>query len=110
MSTGPKAAWGGARTGAGRPRKTVAQQRIDQLLRTAKKYAKKHDKSVDDILLDVIYAVGAGADANLAQQIKAIQTFYAQTMPSQSELSSAFRCQCLGLAHVILRFIIGSRP
>lgn len=56
MSTGPKSGWGGRRPGSGRPRDTLTVEQVNALLRSAKKYAKKYGKTVDEILLDLIYS------------------------------------------------------
>ena len=55
MSTGPKSGWGGAREGSGRPKETLSAQQVRIMLSTAKKYADKYGKDIDEVLLDFVY-------------------------------------------------------
>lgn len=47
---------GGKREGAGRKRETLSQSQVREMLAKAKEYAKKYGKTIDDILLEVIYS------------------------------------------------------
>ena len=55
MATGPKAGWGGPRAGSGRPKETLSVQQVREMLAKAKEYAKKYEKTIDEILLGFIY-------------------------------------------------------
>lgn len=46
---------GGKRDGAGRPPETLSAKQVRAMLAAAKRYAKKFGKSIDEILLDIIY-------------------------------------------------------
>ena len=79
--------WGGIRPNqTGRPRKSPSQKRIDELLKVARAYTRKQGKSPEELLMDLVYAVGEGSEATLAQQYKALQTYFHQTMPAQKEI------------------------
>ena len=57
MSGKPKRpGWGGYRPGAGSKPKSLTDKQVRAMLKTARKYAKKYGKTVDDILLGLIYA------------------------------------------------------
>jgi len=53
---------GGARPGSGRKKETLTAVQVREMLSAAKKYAKKYGKSIDEILLDFIYAEGNARD------------------------------------------------
>lgn len=56
MSTGPKSGWGGKRAGSGR--KSIfglTEKQIKDMLRTARKFAREHGKTLDEVLLGIIY-------------------------------------------------------
>lgn len=57
MAGKPKrAGWGGKREGSGRkPAYMLTDNQVKAMLRTAKKRAKDEDKTIDDVLLDIIY-------------------------------------------------------
>ena len=55
MSTGPKSRWGGKRQGAGRPRKEYDANQVQAMRDAEEKYAQKYGKTLDDILLEIIY-------------------------------------------------------
>ena len=49
--------WGGKRRGAGRlPKYMLTDNQIKAMMRKAKAYAKQYGKTVDEILLDIVYA------------------------------------------------------
>ena len=55
MTGRPKYGWGGAREGAGRPAKALTASQVERMLTTADKYALDRGKSVDELLLDILY-------------------------------------------------------
>ena len=63
----------------------IAREVIDDLLKAARAYKRRYGKSPEELLLDIAYKVEAGAEATLAQQLKAVTTYLRQTMPSSSE-------------------------
>lgn len=66
MATGPKGGWGGKREGSGRKKETLSGNQVREMLAKAKKYAEKHGKTIDEILLDIIYAEETGVKDQLA--------------------------------------------
>ena len=48
---------GGARPGAGRKPETLTADQVGKMLRKAKKWARKHEKTIDDIILAAIYGL-----------------------------------------------------
>lgn len=57
MSTGPKVEnRGGARPGSGRKRSEISTKALRELLKACKKRAKKEGRTIDDVLLDIIYS------------------------------------------------------
>jgi len=69
----------------GRPKKSLAQARIDGFLKESGRYKRKHGKSVEELLLDVIHAVGWAVDATMTSRLNAMRIYFQQTMPSVSE-------------------------
>ena len=61
MTTGPKTIptrphqWGGTRPGAGRPKSTLTDRAVRKMLRAQNAAEKKHNKSLDEVLLEIIY-------------------------------------------------------
>ena len=53
---------GGARPNSGPKKETLSQRQVQAMLVAAKKYAKKHGKTIDEILLDIIYEDGGKRD------------------------------------------------
>ena len=76
---------GGARPGAGRPKKTTSQALVDSMLAAGKEWAKREGKSLDDLLLAIAYAKDDFDKATIAQRIKAVSLFKQYTMASVSE-------------------------
>ena len=60
MTGRPRATWGGARAGAGRPKKSLSVRQVDAMRRKASKWAKVTGYDIDEFLLAVI-----GADKQL---------------------------------------------
>ena len=85
MTETVKKQWGGARQGAGGPRKTLSQKRIDDLMRLARKAKRETGKGPEDLLFDVMYARGDFKNVTLIQRNKAIETYLRHTMPTTSE-------------------------
>lgn len=81
MSSGPKRNWGGAREGAGRPTETLSGSQVREMLQKAKERAEKEEKSIDDILLDIIYA----QDGKRGETLAAIKLFKDKTMAQMKE-------------------------
>ena len=48
---------GGRRPGSGRPSDTFSANRINKMLRFEQEYEKKYGKSVQEVLLDIIYGI-----------------------------------------------------
>ncbi len=62
MATGNKAdARGGRRAGAGRPKETLSVRQVNAMLRAARKRARREKRTIDEILLDIIYEKDAAA-------------------------------------------------
>ncbi len=72
---------GGRREGAGRKPETLSQRQVALMLKTAKKWAAEQGKTVDDILLGIIYKV----DANDSSILAAIKLFKDHTMATMKE-------------------------
>lgn len=83
MSTGPKKVEnrGGWRPGAGRKPDTLSKHQVDLMLRAAKKRAKEEGKTIDDILLDIIY----GDETNNKDRLAGIKLFKDYTIPKIKE-------------------------
>lgn len=75
---------GGARLGAGRkpgPTSTLSTYQVAKMFRLARKYAKLHKKTVDEVLLDFIY----GAQEKTSDRLASIKLWKDCTMPRISE-------------------------
>jgi len=83
VATGPKKKEnrGGARPGAGRKPQSVSQSQVKAMLRAARKRAKEAGRTIDDILLDVMY----GLDEQTKDKLAAIKIFKDFTMAKQTE-------------------------
>jgi hypothetical protein len=83
-----KSGWGGAREGAGRPKKSTSVRQLNAMLKKERKWAKKTGFDVDDFLLAVI-----GADTELLglkeiplrDRLTAANLWKQYTMPTVSE-------------------------
>ena len=82
---------GGAREGAGRPRrpgKTVAQKAVQKLLREARRVARKTSQpSPEGMLAELIYGDGWARDAAAHLRAKALSEFFSIVVPKQSEVA-----------------------
>jgi hypothetical protein len=82
MSGKPKGQWGGKRDyQPGRPKETLSQNQVKLMLETAEKYAKETGKTIDDILLMILYA----KDTVTRDRLAAIKLFKDKTMANISE-------------------------
>lgn len=75
---------GGARPGAGRkpgPNRTLSAKLVNEMLRKAKKYARKHGKTLDEVLLDLVYA----ETTRDADKIACVRLFKEYTTPKIEE-------------------------
>ena len=84
MTTGPKKIEnrGGYRPNAGRKRIPISEKAVREMIKSAKKMAKKNGRTIDDILLGIIYnddpkTVGA--------RLQAIRIFKEYTITKKAE-------------------------
>jgi hypothetical protein len=73
--------WGGARPGAGRKPETLSVRQVQAMLEAAEKRAVEAGKSIDELLLDVIYAKTTSTKDFLA----AVKLFKDKTMAQITE-------------------------
>ena len=75
------------RGGAGRPQNRLSDNQVRVMLTTAKKYAKKYGKTVDDVLMSFIYAREDDIPMKMTarERIGAIKVFKEFSQPKQSE-------------------------
>jgi site-specific recombinase XerD len=82
--SGKKENRGGRRPGAGRkPKYMLSETQIKNMLRAARKKAKETGKTIDDILLDIIYTDGKKISER--DQLAAIKLFKDFTITKSSE-------------------------
>lgn len=83
MASGPKKVEnrGGARPGAGAKPQTLSARQVQLMLDKASEYAKKHGKTVDEVLLDFVYK----GDAKDADRLAAIKLFKTYTIAKLQE-------------------------
>ena len=72
---------GGKRAGAGRKPETLSGKQVHEMLMTAKKWATEQGKTIDDILMFIIYDKKTTDNARLA----AIKLFKDYTIPKIQE-------------------------
>ena len=79
--------WGGARPGSGRKNLTMTQKQVQTMLKAAKTFkARANGVSIDDILLQVIYAKQLhGEQIKVSERLHAIKIFKEFTMVKVSE-------------------------
>ena len=77
----PKTKAGGKREGAGRKPETLSGFQVHEMLMTAKKWAKDQGKTIDDILMYIVYDKKTTDNARLA----AIKLFKDYTIPKIKE-------------------------
>lgn len=83
MSTGPKKDnRGGARPNSGPKPQTLSARQVAKMLRKAKKWAKKHGKDIDDILLGFIYGFD---EVKAADRIACIKLWKEYTIAKMAE-------------------------
>lgn len=88
MSEGKQENRGGFRPGAGRkpgPKTSLSAYQVANLLRKAKRAAKKHGKDVDDVLIGFIY----DETGRMADRLAAIKVFKEYTAPKITEGGTA---------------------
>lgn len=73
---------GGWRPNSGKKPETLSAYQVQQMLDTAERYAKTHGKTVDDILLDFVYAQ---VKVDARTQLAAIKLFKDKTCVPISE-------------------------
>ena len=78
---------GGARPNSGPKTTSLSSYQVARMLRKARKYAKRHGKDLDDLLLEFAYE----ADGRVADRLGAIKLFKDLTMPKISEGGEADR-------------------
>ncbi len=76
---------GGPRPGAGRPKRTLSQAAVEWAWKTRDKYEQRYGKSVEELLLDIAYAVDWAKDVSVHVRLKAIQEIHRLTSPPLSE-------------------------
>ena len=91
MSTGPKTIEnrGGYRPGAGRKPDTLPEGEIAKMLKAEKKKAKATGKSIDDILLSIIY--GEASDIRPSDRLTAIKIFKEFTIGKRKVTESTIK-------------------
>jgi len=72
---------GGKRKGAGRPAETLSGSQVKEMLSTAKRWAVDQGKTIDDILMYIVYDKKTTDNARLA----AIKLFKDYTIPKIKE-------------------------
>ena len=86
MSSGPKTSWGGTRPNSGRKTEPLSGRQVQAMLDKASDYEKKSGKSLDDILLMVIYGEKfQGEKVPLKDRLSCIKLFKEYTMARITE-------------------------
>jgi len=90
MTTGPKPDnRGGARPGSGRKPgsiPTVSGLQIEKMLRAARRYKRKYQKSIDDVLIGFIYGEALeGETVKIAERVACIKVFKEYTIAKMQE-------------------------
>ena len=65
--------WGGKRAGAGRPKYMMSEYQKRKMMQSARKRARETGKSIDDILLDIIYGVTQAREVTLIKSKKEVK-------------------------------------
>lgn len=83
MASGPKKVEnrGGAREGAGRKPETLSVRQVRAMLERAEDHAKKHGKTLDDVLLEIAHS----SKEKTANKLAAIKIFKTYTMAKLNE-------------------------
>lgn len=79
--------WGGARPGSGQKQKTLSVRQVEAMLEAAEERAKKEGRTLDQVLLDIIYAV----DTPRKEVLAAIKLWKDKTMAQITEGGEADR-------------------
>ena len=86
MSTGPKTSWGGVRPNSGRKKETLSGRQVQAMLDKASEYEKETGKSLDDILLMIIYGEKfQGERVPLKDKLASIKLYKEYTMAKLAE-------------------------
>ena len=86
MSTGPKTSWGGTRPNSGRKKETLSGRKFQSMLDKASEYEKETGKSLDDILLMIIYGEKfQGERVPLKDKLASIKLYKEYTMAKLAE-------------------------
>ncbi len=86
MSTGPKTSWGGTRPNSGRKKETLSGRQVQAMLDKASEYEKETGKSLDDILLMIIYGEKfQGERVPLKDKLASIKLYKEYTMAKLAE-------------------------
>lgn len=83
--TARSSGWGGARPGSGQPRKTLSALAVERALEARERYAKRLGKEIEDIVLDVAYALDWAGEATIKQRLDAAKLVHEWTSPPISE-------------------------
>ncbi len=80
---------GGARAGSGRKPggvPTISGLQIEKMLRAARRYKRKHGKSIDDVLVGFIYGEAMeGETVKIAERVACIKVFKEYTIAKMQE-------------------------
>ena len=92
MSGKPKrTGWGGARPGTGPKPKSLTDKQVREMLKTARKFSRIYGKTVDDILVSIIYAQDGETQMKVTprERIGAIKVFkeFAQAKSSEQNIT-----------------------
>jgi hypothetical protein len=66
---------GGARPGAGRKKSTLSQNQLNELLKKSRKYARQYGKTVEEVLLDLVYGESGDPDFGDKGRLAAIKLY-----------------------------------
>lgn len=72
--------WGGARPNSGPKKQTLSGAQVAEMLKKARDYAKKYEKTIDEVILDIIYTTKSDKD-----KLAAIKLFKDFSMAKISE-------------------------
>lgn len=66
---------GGARKGAGRKKTSLGKNQLQELLKKSRKYAREHGKSVEELLLDLVYGFSTDEKFGDKDRLAAIKLY-----------------------------------
>ena len=85
MTGRAKPGWGGAREGAGQPKKTLTAAQTEKLVNEAVTIKKETGTSPYRLLLEYAYGVGRGEGFPPSTRAKALEKFFDLTMAKMTE-------------------------